>query len=198
MPAFKHTMTVINTRVRAFAALIACALVVACSGSANDHAMQSNDGEPVNYLVYDASFSSAGMPDAAFIQQLASNGVDHVINIAPPDADGSLDDEAALVAAANMQYLNIAVDWHEPTQEDVDTFLRFMREHSDDNVFLHCQMNMRATAFAMLHRVINQQVAPTDALADMQTIWTPNETWATLINTTLDRHDIDFKVPAAD
>lgn len=176
------------------------AVTAACgNGGENhdmDHAMHASDsGEPVNYLVYDEQFSSAGMPDAAFIQRLAAEGVDTVINVAPPNANGSLEGEAEKVAAVNMTYVNIAVDWNEPTQQNVDEFLHVMTARKGDKVFLHCQMNMRATAFAMLHRVINQNVAPEQALDDMNTIWAPNRTWSTLINEALTRHGVDFAVP---
>ncbi len=158
----------------------------------------SENGEPVNYLVYDSSFASAGMPDAAFIQTLAADGVDIVINIAPHTASRALKNEAEIVANTSMTYLNIPVDWNKPTQEDVNQFLAFMQSNDDANVFLHCQMNMRATAFAMLHRVINENVDPQAALADMHTIWKPNATWAELMNTAFDNHNIDFKVTVPD
>ena len=175
--------------------LVFLASLAGCGNAAGDHNMHhSSDGKPVNYLKYDASFSSAGMPDATFINTLAAQGVDHVVNIAPPDSRGSLDQEAELVAAANMTYLNIPVDWNAPTQADVEQFLTYMQTHSDANVFLHCQMNMRATAFAMLHRVINQGVPANTALQDMQHIWEPNKTWAELMNTAFERHQIEFRV----
>lgn len=155
---------------------------------------EAPNGEPINHLVYDDAFASAGMPNAAFIEKLGRDGVDVVINVAPPGASGSLEDEADLVAAAQMAYLNIAVDWNEPSQNQVEQFLDYMKMQQGKRVFLHCQMNMRATAFAMLHRVINQGIDPAKALADMHTIWEPNRTWAQLINLALDNHSVDFAI----
>ncbi len=159
---------------------------------------ESSNGEPVNYLRYDTQFASAGMPDEQFIKTLASGGVEVVINIAPPDSQGSLANEAELVAAASMTYLNISVDWNSPTQDDVEQFLAFMRSRADDSVFLHCHMNMRATAFAMLHRVINLGVDPHTAENDMHQIWKPNKTWAELVNVALTRHEINYQVSVPD
>ncbi|MFK8032065.1 MAG: protein tyrosine phosphatase family protein [Gammaproteobacteria bacterium] len=177
--------------------LVLCGAVTGCSNSqpADDHVMhQTENGEPINLLVYNDTFASAGMPDAKYIQRLASEGVDIVLNVAPPTSNGALENEPQLVANAGMTYLNIAVDWNSPTQKDVEQFLSFMQSHADDNVFLHCQMNMRATAFAMLHRVINQGVEPQSAMEDVHTIWQPNHVWATLMNETLTNHNVDFTV----
>ena len=181
--------------------VMAClfASLTGCGNDVTDHAMHhSTTGEPVNFLRYNESFASAGMPDAAYIKKLAAEGVDAVINIAPPDAHGSLENEAALVEAASMTYLNIAVDWTEPTQADVDEFLTFMQSRQNDSVFLHCQMNMRATAFAMLHRIINQRIDPAQAESDMHEVWKPNRTWSQLINTALARYDVDYQVAVPD
>lgn len=180
-------------------ALAVIAGIAGCGSGASDHSMhKTSNGKPVNYLRYDSQFASAGMPDAAFIKTLAGNGVDVVINIAPPDAQGSLQNEAELVAAASMTYLGIAVDWNSPAQDDVEQFLAFMQSHADDSIFLHCQMNLRATAFAMLHRVINLGVDPKIAENDMHQIWEPNKTWAELVNVALARHDIEFQVSVPD
>ena len=188
-------MTPVNLAIRVIVALIAIVGMTGCTNGQSDHAMHtSTDGKPVNYLKYSDDFASAGMPDAQFINTLASSGVDAVVNIAPPDSHGSLENEAELVAAASMTYLNIPVDWNAPTQHDVDQFLSFMQSRADESVFLHCQMNMRATAFAMLHRVINQGADPAAAENDMHQIWEPNRTWAELINGALDRHAIDYQV----
>lgn len=171
------------------------ALLAGCSRPASDHTMHdAGDGTPVNYLSYDDGFASAGMPDAGYIQTLAGQGVEVVINIAPPDAHGSLHNEAALVSASSMTYLNIPVDWNAPSPDHVDEFLSYMRANSGKSVFLHCQMNMRATAFAMLHRVINERIDPQVAERDMHRIWQPNHTWSQLINETLARYDVDYQV----
>lgn len=155
---------------------------------------ETQDGLPVNYLRYDDRFASAGMPSADYLETLSEEGVDVVINIAPPHSHGALENEAALVADASMTYLNIPVDWNAPSLDHVEQFLAYLRSRPDDSVFLHCQMNMRATAFAMLHRVINQGIDPAVAERDMHRIWTPNRTWSELINSSLARHDVDYRV----
>ncbi len=190
-----NSATVQTRRVKFAACLALTAMLFGCSKFTSDHAMhESSNGEPINYLVYDESFSSAGMPDAAFIETLATQGVDIVINIAPPTISGTLQNEAELVADASMTYLNIAVDWNEPTQGDVNQFLAYMQTNAEAKVFLHCKMNMRATAFAMLHRVINENMDPEVILVDMHKIWKPNATWAKLMNTAFENHNIDYKV----
>lgn len=158
------------------------------------HAHDMAENDPANLVTYSDIFASAGQPGPAYLRTLAAQGVDIVINIAPPTAHGALQDEARLVTTAGMSYLNIPVDWNRPMQSEVDQFLGVMNENAGRNVFLHCQMNMRASAYAFLHRVINLDIAPDAAFADLQAVWTPNPTWTALINTALQRHDIAYAV----
>jgi len=184
---------VAHRRILLLIALCGVMLLHACGEQ--DHTMKTDGVHPVNFLRYDQDFASAGMPQEKHLKQFAEQGVDLIINVAPPDADGALVDEDKLVQAVGLKYVNIPVDWHSPQQTDVDSFLQEMRNAQGQSVVLHCQMNMRATAFAFLYRVIEQGVSAEQALADVLEIWTPNRTWTLLMNEALARHDVKFTVP---
>lgn len=183
--------------------LMAAMLVGGCVADGGSHTTTSmhhtgnrSMNHPPNLVTYSDRFASAGQPGSTYIRTLAARGVDVVINLAPPTAQGALEDESRLVTTAGMRYLNIAVDWNRPLQSEVDQFLDFMNENADQNVFLHCQMNMRASAYAFLHRVINMDAPPETAFADLQAVWIPNPTWTALINTALQRHDVAYAIPS--
>lgn len=157
----------------------------------------AGDKLPVNLVQYSELFASAGQPNADYIADLAKRNFDIVINIAPATAHGALEKEAYLVSAAGMTYLNIPVAWDHPRQSEFDLFQQFMQGNAERKIFLHCQMNMRASAYAFLHRVINLHIEPQLALQDLLEVWTPNATWAAFINTALARREIDFTVPGS-
>lgn len=149
---------------------------------------------PVNYIKYSDNFSSAGMPDEHFISVLKQQETELVVNVAPPAAHGALEREEELVTSAGMRYINIPVDWNRPTRQDVGQFLNLMQKNEGTRVFLHCQKNLRASAFAFLHRVINLGESPQAAADDLLSVWTPDATWTSLINTALAEHNIDFSI----
>ena len=150
---------------------------------------------PVNLVDYSKQLASAGQPNADYFDVLAKQGYEIVINIAPPTSHGALKDEGYLVGALGMTYLNIPVDWDNPTLAEFRMFQKFMKNNPDSRVFLHCQMNMRASAYAFLHLVINLGESPKLALADLHRVWIPNKTWTGFMNSALSDYEVDFSVP---
>jgi protein tyrosine phosphatase (PTP) superfamily phosphohydrolase (DUF442 family) len=69
---------------------------------------------------------TAGLPSDAEFAKLQQAGVDLVINLIPAGNPCGHQDEASLVTNANMEYVNIGVDWNKPTREDVEQFFKVM------------------------------------------------------------------------
>jgi hypothetical protein len=65
----------------------------------------------------------------------------------------------------------------------------------DRKVLVHCQLNMRASAFTFLYRVVHEQVPPQQALEALRAVWIPRDQWADFVAAVLDRHAIDFALP---
>ena len=140
-----------------------------------------------NYLAYNEKLSSSGMPTPEQLQEVAQAGVRVVINLATSRSDGAIPDEAERVAALDMEYIHIPVEWDEPTRRNLDDFLRAMDAHKDDNVLVHCQANFRATGFVALYRILRLGWKTEEAFLDVRKIWNPEDypTWQTFIETHL-------------
>ena len=126
-----------------------------------------------NYLFLEEKLSSSGMPTAEQIKSVADAGVDVVINLAQTTSQGALPDEGPLVESLGMKYIQIPVDWNNPTQQDLEEFFSAMDEHKEEKKLVHCQANFRATGFVTLYRVLRLGWKKEDALQDLQKIWDP-------------------------
>ena len=146
---------------------------------------------PVNYLSYSERFASAGQPTAEQLTALKANGFERIIYIAFSDQERSLRHEDRLVKQLGMEYLHIPVDFGAPLISEFEAFAAAMARDPGKKTLLHCQVNYRATAFAMLFRVLYQDVPLAEAKAAMNRIWTPNAVWTRFILDVLEANDID-------
>lgn len=128
-----------------------------------------------NFVALSDRLWCGGMPTAAQLRELAPRGVQVVINLAIPDSEDALKDEAALVGALGMEYVNIPVRWDSPTAGDLETFMAVMDRNTGKRILVHCQANYRATAFIALYRVRRLGWQPAAALKDLRQVWNPDE-----------------------
>ena len=164
--------------------------VTACLAAAQPSGAPAEIGrldEIFNYKPYSADFASAGQPSEAQLRAVAEAGFGRVIYLAFTDQERSLPAEDRIVKELGMEYVQIAVDWQAPRAQEFEMYAALMT----DKTFLHCQANFRASAFAMLYRVIHGGVPLAQAKADMNAVWTPNVTWTNFIRERLEAHDID-------
>lgn len=141
-----------------------------------------------NLRSYSPSFFSSGQPSAEQLPLLKSSGFQRVIYIAFSDHEHSLAQEDRLVKSLGMDYLHIPVVWNNPTANDFALFASAMQQAPEAKTLLHCQVNYRASAFALLYRVIYLEVPLQQAMADMHSVWTPAEHWVTFMQNTLREH----------
>jgi protein tyrosine phosphatase (PTP) superfamily phosphohydrolase (DUF442 family) len=160
---------------------------------------QAGSPEPsmgANYVVATERLHTAGQPSAAALATLAEQGFELVVNLAPPGNQGAIAEEGKLVAEDGPTYVNIPVSWQQPTYEDFALFSAVMNGARDRKTLVHCQLNMRASAFTFLYRVVHEGVAPEEAMKALRAVWIPRDQWATFTADVLKRHQIDFALPA--
>jgi uncharacterized protein (TIGR01244 family) len=148
----------------------------------------------VNYVAATERLHTAGQPDAATLAALAEQGFELVVNLAPPSNQGAVPEEGKLVAEDGPTYVNIPVNWQQPTYEDFELFSAVMNGARDRKVLVHCQL-MRASAFTFLYRVIHEGVPPEEAMQALRAVWIPRDQWATFTADVLKRHNVDFELP---
>lgn len=156
----------------------------------------------INYKAYSPLFSSAGQPTVEQFSTLKQDGFDKVIYVAYSDHDNSLPNADRLAKKQGLQYVHIPVEWDNPTASDFALIASVLEQDKDARTLLHCQMNFRASAFAMLYRVLYLDVDLAAAKKDMNTVWQPNQVWTDFMRETLrdggvnpDCESCDWTVP---
>jgi len=161
-------------------------------------AAAQDDALAVNTVMIDGSLSTAGQPDADTLGSLAERGYRLVVNLAPPQSRDAVHDESRLLGEDGVAYVNIPVDWQRPTLADFALFSAVLDGADGRKTLVHCQMNMRASVFTFLYRVVHGGVAPDEAYEAVRSVWRPNGQWAEFGAQVLEQHGIDFQFPPAE
>ena len=175
--------------------LASFALAASLCSAGWGHAQAAAKPLGVNYVAATERLHTAGQPDAATLATLGEQGFELVINLAPPNNQGAVPDEGKLVAEHGPTSVNIPVNWQKPTYEDFELFSAVMNGARDRKVLVHCQLNMRASAFTFLYRVIDEHVPPEEAMKALSAVWIPKDQWATFTADVLKRNNIAFELP---
>ncbi|PWB90344.1 hypothetical protein C5688_11325 [Methylocystis sp. MitZ-2018] len=133
-----------------------------------------------NWLRLDARTTTSGQPTQAQFDEIAALGVREVINLAPATSEKALKNEAEILAALDLRYTHIPVDFQNPTQADFDRFRAAFEGAGEAATHVHCIANYRVSAFVYLYR-ISAGMEEARARADLEKIWTPNPVWAAFI-----------------
>jgi len=83
----------------------------------------------------------------------------------------AIPNEAALVEALGMQYINIPVNWGTPTRDGLNIFMDTLDANKGRKVHVHCEANFRASAFILMYRVLRLGWKTDDAFEVMHSIW---------------------------
>lgn len=154
-----------------------------------------DDALAINHIVVDERLHTSGQPQAAALAALAARGFDTVVNLAPPTAQGAVAEERELLESSGVEYVNIPVDFRNPTYEDFERFSAALSRARVGQVLVHCQVNARASTFTFLYRVVHEGVAPAAAFELVKQAWTPIDLWAGFARDVLERHGIAFDLP---
>jgi protein tyrosine phosphatase (PTP) superfamily phosphohydrolase (DUF442 family) len=146
------------------------------------------DPRGLNFVAATPLIGTAGMPEREQFAAIAGDGYRAVVNLAPPGAMGSHRDEAELVGRSGMRYYSVPVDFAAPAVDDYRHFAAVMRDHAGERVFVHCQMNLRASTFVFLYRVIELGEDVDRAYDDVLRVWEPSPQWREFIRAVLALH----------
>lgn len=105
-----------------------------------------------------------------------------MINLAPHDAENSLQDEAATVNGLTMDYIHIPVNFFKPSERKFALFVDAMTESKNKKIWLHCAANMRVSAFLFRYRRDTLKESTATAKLDLAKIWQPLGVWAKFIS----------------
>jgi len=111
------------------------------------------------------TLSIAGQPAADQIAQLPQGGIAAVVNLRLPAEDGTLPDEAALVAAQDLSYSAVPLSPSALTPELLDQAIAVVAELPKP-LLVHCASAMRAALVVALYRVAQEGLSLEAALAE--------------------------------
>ncbi len=140
-----------------------------------------------NYVPISKQLSTSGQPSLLELQKIKEAGFNAVINLAPHNAENSLDNEAAIVNGLGLFYTHIPVDFRNPAEDDFDRFVECMNGLAGSNVWVHCAANMRVSAFVYRYRREILSESDVVALQDLHKIWEPFGAWKSFLDTNRDR-----------
>lgn len=176
--------------VPAIVALFGAALATAASAA--------EPGEIVNYRQYSGNFASAGQPTREQLAAARHAGFERVVYLAYSDQENALPHEDRIVKNLGMEFVHIPVEWDAPTPSDFALVAAILESGAERKTLLHCAVNYRASAFSFLYRVIHEGVPVAEAKADLDAVWTPNETWRDLIFSVLDANGMSADCEGCD
>lgn len=151
-----------------------------------------------NYREYSPYFSSSGQPSAGQLEAVSEAGFMRVIYIAFTDNKTAIESEDRVVKSLGMDYLHIPVDFDRPVIDDFEDFAAVLNRDKTIRTLLHCQINLRASAFSFLYRVIYGGVPMLEAKEDLDAIWQPDKTWYAFIVEVLDKNGLSQECDGCD
>ncbi len=117
------------------------------------------------FLQVSPEFCTGAQPRLEAFAKLKADGVKSVLNLRQPSEHRAADEQAA-VEAAGMKYFNIPVVYRDPTDADVDAFLKITDDPANRPMFIHCTAAIRVGAFWAIRRAVRDGLTVEAALEE--------------------------------
>jgi protein tyrosine phosphatase (PTP) superfamily phosphohydrolase (DUF442 family) len=130
-----------------------------------------------NYRKYNDNLSSSGQATEEQFKLIQQEGFTTVINLAPHNAENSLENEANTLLSLGIKYIHIPVDFQKPTEENFQNFITSYTPLKNTKTWVHCAANMRVSAFLYRYRRDILGMPDAEARKIMDTIWEPFGEW---------------------
>ena len=121
------------------------------------------------FLQVTPDFCTGAQPRPEHFAMLKSRGVKTVLNLRTP-GEHRAEEEKAAVEAAGMTYVNIPVNYRNPTNADVDAFLEVTDDPAMRPMFIHCTAAIRVGAFWLIRRVVRDGMSWDAAVAEAKKV----------------------------
>jgi uncharacterized protein (TIGR01244 family) len=118
-----------------------------------------------NFLQVTPQFCTGGQPRLEHFAKLKSDGVKAVLNLRQP-SEHRADEERATVEQAGLKYFNIPVVYRNPTDVQVDEFLKITDDPANRPMFIHCTAAIRVGAFWAIRRAVRDGLSVDAALEE--------------------------------
>jgi protein tyrosine phosphatase (PTP) superfamily phosphohydrolase (DUF442 family) len=167
---------------------VACVVVICGAAFASDESLQAPNVVPIS-----ARLVTSGQPSRVALSKLSAQGFGAVIYLAPPTVSDAVPGEADIVSKQGLEFVNIPIQFGNPTEADFQSFIEAMNRLRDRKVLVHCQVNLRASSLTFLYRVIIDREKPEQAYESVARVWSPEGPWKKLLITQLRKAGIAFE-----
>lgn len=107
-------------------------------------------------LCVDERIATGGQPTDTAFTKLAANGYRAVLNLRTASEGIDLQHERETAEKAGLRYVNIPIVSSAPKPEQVDEFIKAVKDPSNHPMLIHCGSANRVGAFWMIYRVVEQ------------------------------------------
>jgi len=129
---------------------------VAQEGTKLDKIQQALKDDVPHILCIDERIATGGQPTDAAFAKLAANGYRAVLNLRTASEGIDLKHEQEAIEKAGLRYVNIPVVSSAPKPEQVDEFIKAVKDKDNQPMLIHCGSANRVGAFWMIYRVVEQ------------------------------------------
>jgi uncharacterized protein (TIGR01244 family) len=127
---------------------------------------QTQELQPIrNFLQVTPEFCTGAQPRMEHFAKLKADGVKAVLNLRQP-SEHRADEERAAVEQAGLKYFNIPVVYRNPTDAQVDEFLKITDDPANRPMFIHCTAAIRVGAFWTIRRAVRDGLSVDAALEE--------------------------------
>lgn len=141
-----------------------------------------------NYVQITDDIGTSGQPTEEQFQDIAGAGYAVVINLALHKSDDAIPHEGSLVSSLGMSYVHIPVPFERPTADHLRTFCGVMEAFRGKNVWVHCVMNYRVSAFLYHYLRGVRKLSERESRSPIFERWSPDEIWQDFL--ALPTHDL--------
>ena len=147
-----------------------------------------------NVVAVSSQLVTSGQPSAKALSNLGALGFEVVIYLAPPTVSDAVRDEQLIVTRQGLTFVNIPINFDNPTEADFETFSSILRGLGNRTILVHCQANLRASSMVFLYRAIVLKEDPRVAYDAVAGVWVPEGPWRRLIESQLRKHKVAFEL----
>jgi protein tyrosine phosphatase (PTP) superfamily phosphohydrolase (DUF442 family) len=147
--------------------------------------MNSSLSEIEAFLPIPATISTSGQPSIKQFSDIAIAKYNLVINLATPASSNWISNEKTIVESLGMEYINIPVDWENPTLSDFENFADLLDENPERKIWVHCAKNMRVSAMIYLYHRLRKGYTEEVSRRYLEQIWQPNKIWQNFLEATV-------------
>ena len=121
-----------------------------------DKVQQALKDDVPRILCVDERIATGGQPTDTAFAKLAANGYRAVLNLRTASEDVDLKHEQEAVEKAGMRYVSVPVVSSAPKPDQVDEFIKAVKNKDNQPMLIHCGSANRVGAFWMIYRVVEQ------------------------------------------